>query len=549
MDRKIFKNQTFKSNGTRRQFLEFLGVGAGVLVISDQASSAGIWGASSNVRSLNDQTIRLPGSYPAFVPLGANTQDALVLADGFHYDVVCRYGDQIGNGIQFGFNNDFIAFQQTARDRARLFVNQESTHPYLVSGIGKKSVPNPDQLLRQKKSVGASLINIKKQNGRWKLDAVNANNNRLDANTVIPFAWHEPIYDATVAIGTLANCSGGQTPWGTFLTCEENYDNFYGEVNFDENGVRTFDDGGAVYGWIKAGDSKPPEHYGWVVEYDPETKKSKKLVAMGRFAHEGATVTISKDGRCVVYLGDDEEDQCLYKFIANSRDSLETGELFVADTVNGKWISLDRNKNSKLAKRFKSQTDVLISTRTAALIVGGTPLHRPEDIAINPSNGDVLIALTNSKSKKDYWGSIAKLQEKDGDVLATDFEFSDFKIGGPESGFACPDNFTFDPIGNLWMTSDISENWIEKEVYKGFGNNSLFVIPMKGVDAGKVIRVASAPKEAEFTGPCFSDDGQTLFLAVQHPGSDSEPGKPYTSTWPDGAGNAPRPAIVAISWS
>jgi secreted PhoX family phosphatase len=118
--------------------------------------------------------------------------------------------------------------------------------------------------------------------------------------------------------------------------------------------------------------------------------------------------------------------------------------------------------------------------------------------------------------------------------------------GGYSEGFACPDNLAFDRHGNLWMTSDMSEQEIEKGKYKSFGNNSLFYIPMRGRDAGLAIRIANAPMDAEFTGPCFSDDGKTLFLSVQHPGARSARTGKLTSHWPDGGASIPRPGVVMI---
>ena len=143
----------------------------------------------------------------------------------------------------------------------------------------------------------------------------------------------------------------------------------------------------------------PPEHYGWVVEVNPLTGESKKLVALGRFMHECATIQELNDGRLVVYTGDDTNNQCLYKFISDKPGSLKEGKLYVASLEQKKWLSLDINDNEALKEHFKTQTQVQIRTREAAHFIGATPLDRPEDIDIDPITGDVLLSLTNNKDK------------------------------------------------------------------------------------------------------------------------------------------------------
>jgi len=137
--------------------------------------------------------------------------------------------------------------------------------------------------------------------------------------------------------------------------------------------------------------------------------------------------------------------------------------------------------------------------------------------------------------------------ENDNDPLALRFDYDIFMAGGPETGFACPDNLAFDPAGNLWMTSDISGSRIGAGEYESFGNNGLFFIPMQGEQAGQVVQVASAPVDAELTGPSFSPDGKTLFLSVQHPGERSSAQRGLTSHWPDGGDTIPRPSVVTIT--
>jgi secreted PhoX family phosphatase len=403
-----------------------------------------------------------------------------------------------------------------------------------------------EQVLQEQEQVGGSLLRLKRQaDGRWTVVPNDPLNRRISGLTPIPFASERRIAGEAEAIGTMGNCAGGQTPWGTFLTCEENTDEYYGVALYSNDGLRRVEalPPRESYGWQKYF-GRPPEHYGWVVEVEPLTGAAKKLTALGRFAHEGATVVTARDGRQVVYMGDDETDQCIYKFVSDRAGSLEKGILYVADVTRGRWLPLDRRLNSSLRTAFHDQTELLIRTRDAAKMVGGTPMDRPEAIAIDPKRGDVYVSLTNNKPKGNYHGSLFKIMEKGGDYLAEEFRSETFLMGGTQNGFSCPDNIKFDPAGHLWMTCDVSGSAIGKAPYEAFGNNALFVIPMSGPQAGTPLRIASAPNDAEFTGPCFSPDGQTLFLSVQHPGEMSQAPRTYTSSWPDGG--KPRSAVVAI---
>ena len=256
-----------------------------------------------------------------------------------------------------------------------------------------------------------------------------------------------------------------------------------------------------------------------------------------------------EDKRVVAYSGDDKTDEFLYKFISSTPGSLKEGTLYVADTINGKWLSLDWESQPVLKEKFKDQTEVLIRAREAARLLGATELNRPEDIEIDPITGNVLVALTNNYGKKDFHGSILKVEETDGKFDSLTFKASTYLAGGEENGFSCPDNLAFDMSGNLWITSDMSGSAMNKEnsPYIPFKNNSLFVVPRYGKDEGKVIRVASAPRDAELTGPWFSPDGKTLFLSVQHPGEQTIDLENPTSKWPFDEDQIPKPAVVAIT--
>ncbi|MCB0393803.1 MAG: DUF839 domain-containing protein [Bdellovibrionales bacterium] len=477
-------------------------------------------------------------------PISPSFADEVRLSPDLEYRLLVSEGESIGNGIKFGACNDFNAFLGNGENSGYLWTNHESVNPYLFSKYRDGGDRTKLQVDNEKKMVGGSYYKIKKEKGWWKVDSNTIDNFRVDATTPIPLISDRPIRGSKNAVGSLANCSGGTTPWGTILTCEENYDGYAGEYVYELGKHNPNKIVAGKYGWQPGGPMEP-EHYGWVVEVDPKTKSSKKLTSIGRFAHECATVVQAKDGRCVVYTGDDTDNECLYKFVASKKGSLEEGELFVANMKKGRWESLRYDKQKKLRKKFEDQTEVLIRCREASKIVGGSPLDRPEDIEVHPKDGSILVALTNNKSRLNYSGSILQIFEKDGDYLSDRFEHKTFLTGGKDMGFACPDNLAFDKSGDLWFTTDISEGQISKFPYEYHGNNALFHVPMSGHGAGIPVRVATAPVDSEFTGPCFSDDGETLFLSVQHPGNSATTDK-MTSHWPNGGKSEPKSSVIQI---
>lgn len=523
---------------SRREFLRFMGA---------QTAAATVF--SATLPSCISKPLQTRGAFShAPIPSRPGAGDELVLVEGLSYQVLIAWGDPINDrGESFGFNNDFIAVLADPErpGEAFLWVNHETPSFFFVSGYREGMERTREQVVLEQKSVGGSILRIKREGRRgWRLHTGHPGNRRIDATTPIPLIAERPVYGHKTAIGTLSNCAGGVTPWGTILTCEENYEKFYGEIQF-EQGRRLVKPGPSAYGW-ESFFPRPPEHYGWVVEVNPHSGACKKLTALGRFSHECATTIEAADGRCVVYSGDDREGGRLYKFVASRPGALERGSLFAANLERRRWLPLSMTDNPALRERFLDHTDLLVRAREAAELAGATPLDRPEDIEIDPRTGAVFVALTNNKHQNNYYGSILKLREKDNDPTGLEFEWETFLMGGLENGFACPDNMVFDRHGNLWMTSDIAENELNAGPYEGFGNNGLFYIPLHGPLAGGVYRFATAPNEAEFTGPCFSPDQRTLFLSVQHPGSRST-ARGYTSHWPDGGNRAPRPGVITIS--
>jgi secreted PhoX family phosphatase len=523
---------------SRRDFIKFLTGGAlGTMAVSIPGL------VSCQKKSANSLSKTSPMS---FTPVLPSSEDQFLLARELQFDFIIKWGDPLNaQGDLFGFNNDYNALLPIPGkpDELLMWTNHEYHSPLFVGRHSETQIPTLEQVKTERKSVGGSFYHLKKdpQTGRWKFDFSGEFNQRFDADSVFAIAWPQPMAGQKTAIGTLGNCAGGVTPWNTILTCEEGFEQYYGNVDFLSQKKLP-----PEYHWEKYFDY-PHEHYGWVVEINPWTRSGKKLIALGRFAHESATVTKAKDGRIVVYSGDDRNDQCFYKFISDSADSLERGTLYVASIEKGQWLPLTiegSRAHPQLQATFKSQTDLLIHTRLAADLVGGTKLDRPEDIDIHPLTGEVFLTLTNNIPKGNFHGSIMKFIESDpGDL---NFKHEVFLAGGKENKFSCPDNMVFDSAGNLWMATDISGTNINKNEQIPFKNNGLFYIPTSGPQAGLPLQVASAPIEAEITGLCFSPDEKTLFVSIQHPGEKSTSLEALTSRWPNFGQDIPRPAVVAI---
>lgn len=511
-----------------------------------------------------------------FQPIAPSTEDRLIVPNGFQVDIVIRWGDPLGSldpqqrPEQFGFNNDFIAFfpidarsgkKDLATEEALLWVNHEYPNPLFLSGYTPADYlanrpKTAEQIRLERLSVGGSVVQIKRTAGVWKPVVPSPFNRRFTADyPVIPLTGPAAT-KVPQAVGTLANCSGGRTPWFTALSCEENYPDF-----------NAYDPKDYFFRWGDVPELKIDEkQYGWVVEVDPFGElPPRKHSALGRFKHENAAITTGATGKLVVYMGDDEVDQHLYKFVsektfdrtlprAEQRKVLESGTLYAADFAKGKWLPLVYDskitqaalKKAGLDSKIQSQADVLIETRAVAKALGATPLDRCEDCEVHPRDGSLYVALTNNTKHGNLYGHLVRLVEDGDDAESTTFRYEIFLAGGPQSGLACPDNLAFDRHGNLWVVCDMSSGKINKGAYKPFGNNGLYVVPTLGDSTGDAFQFASGPVQCELTGPFFSDDGSTLFLSVQHPGEESLSLEHPTSHWPDGGNAMPRPAVVAI---
>ncbi|MFE4430798.1 PhoX family protein [Peribacillus butanolivorans] len=546
----------------RRRFLGYLGTGTAALT----AASTGLGSLTSSVEAAttadhlfgHEKVKKTKKTVAFFKPIKHTSKDELVLPKGFKYNVIAAYGDVINKqGDTFGFNNDFTQFFPIdgSSKRGLLWINHEYSSELFVHGKkqadGKYSAKQIETMLY---NMGGSIIEVYSKDGSWKMDTNSKYARRITGLT--PFKLTGPASGmASTVQGTYRNCSGGKTLWNTVLSCEENFEY---EV----------DDAYLI-----------PEHYGWVIEVDPfdPTFAVRKHTALGRFNHENTCMGLSKNGNVVIYMGDDKKDACIYKFISKGTYNksagkgnsklLEEGTLYAANMKTGVWVALTLTAVQKalneekfkvpfgvnatkdeLLSIFKTQADVMINAHFAALILGATPTDRPEDLEIHPVDNTIFIAHTNNDVHGNIHGHITRFFEKDGDLGATQFDFEIFAAGGRQSGFSAPDNLTFDSNGNLWTVTDVSTSSLNKGVHAFFGNNGMYVIPTSGPNIGEAFQFASAPVEAELTGPCFTPDERTLFLSIQHPGELTVDKSSPTSMWPHRKGDTiPRPAVVAIT--
>jgi uncharacterized protein len=573
----------------------------------------------------------------AFAEVPRSLDETHHVAPGYSAQVLVRWGDPLRAGgpafrpgaqtadeqeAQFGMDNDFVAFMPLPRgsqssSRGLLCVNHERNSPQLAwpgmtaEDLGTKMTR--EQCAAEMASQGHTVVEIRRASGGWEIVPDSRYTRRITARSARirvsgPAAGHERMRTGadpagTLVIGTLNNCAGGTTPWGTVLTAEENIQNYFaGDVSKGreaEAWKRYGLTGKPRYAWGRYFDRfnldrEPNEanRFGWIVEIDPYDPDSLpvKRTALGRCKHECATSAVSHDGRVAIYSGDDERMEYVYKFVTRrafdakdakaNRDLLDDGTLYVARfEPNGRmrWLPLVFGQGPLTqANGFSSQADVVVEVRRAGDLVGATPMDRPEDVEAHPETGRVYVVLTYNERRKpdernpanprgpNRHGHIVEivppLVNGRPDHTATECEWGFFLLGGnpkdqahgaqyagPVSDLgwlAAPDNVAFDPNGRLWISTDGQDD------IAGFAD-ALYAAEVDGPKRGVTRCFFTGPRGAEICGPAFTPDGKTLFLAVQHPAEEkgSSYDKPSTR-WPDFRNDMPpRPSLLAITKS
>jgi len=278
----------------RRAFISFLGKASiGAAILPPFLAGCGSTTTPSETLVSEDDPKRL--REVLLESISPSNQDDLLLTKGLNYHKIIKWGDSISDIDSFGFNNDFtcfIPFDEKSPNDGLLWVNHEYIDPLFVSDFNRRDYDDPEkyrtkeQVDKEMYAVGGSIVRIKEENGKWRLMKNDPHNRRITGHTPIPINWDSPIKGETAIMGTNSNCSGGITPWKTFLTCEENYDYCFGETTYDSNNTPTKVP--SIYGWENFYNA-PSEHYGWVVEVDHKSGSAQKHIALGRFAHEFCT--------------------------------------------------------------------------------------------------------------------------------------------------------------------------------------------------------------------------------------------------------------------
>ena len=587
---------------SRRGFMNVIAYGTGAFILG--------------AKGLTPKSAFAAGEFP-FEQIPANSLDTITVPPGYNWHIVAKWGDPLTrNGIPFdqatrgtgesqknafGDNCDGMALFNI-NGRNLYVVNNEYTNLSIIYNNREENSPETDDDVHKGKAAhGITIVELKQNGSKWSIDLDSEYNRRITADSPMditgPASGHallKTVADpsGTKSLGTWNNCGNGRTPWGTYLACEENFNGYFSssDPNYQPSselsryGVGLEDWG---YSWRMADERfdiskhpNEPNRAGYVVEIDPLDLQGnpKKRTALGRFKHENAELVIADDGRVVVYMGDDERGEFIYRYVSNepwveggdTPSLLVDGKLYVAkfnDDQSGEWLELSPSTTG-----FSSQAEVCIHTRIAASAVGATTMDRPEWVVAHPSKSEVYCALTNNKNRgikpnaggdltpvggpnpreANNYGQIVRWMPVDGDHTASKFNWDLFVLAGNPTVhnddrkgssnvnagnmFNSPDGLGFDSKGFLWIQTD--GNYSNEKDFAGMGNNQMLV---GNTETGEIRRFLVGPNECEVTGITWSFDRKTLFVGIQHPGERGN------SHFPDGGDTAPRSSIIAIS--
>lgn len=581
----------------------------------------------------------LPGSTavvarPGFKAVPPGTGDRLVVPEGYVAQVIAPWGEPVGvagnmpafradagnsaaeQAVQMGMHHDGLHFfpLEGRSDRGLLAMNHEYTDDGLLHADGMAAW-SAEKVRKSQAAHGLSVIEIERRaDGSWAMVRPSRHARRVTLASPCrvggPAAGHPMMRTAADpqglrVLGTLNNCAAGMTPWGTYLSGEENFAVYFdGGTEISAHNRRWGIREKSSYRWAEhdarfnaALHPNEPNRFGWVVELDPMDPASApvKRTALGRAAHEGAWVAVTRERRAVVYSGEDARFEYIYRFVSRdairpasagltaaqaNRDLLDHGTLYVARfdaDGTGRWIALEHGRGPLIAANgFADQGEVVIKARQAADAVGATKMDRPEWVAIDTASRWVYCTLTNNASRggegfpgvdaanprtNNTMGQIIAWREA-GDYDGERFEWKHLVLAGDPADlreqargsirgdlFACPDGIAFGPMGLLWVQTDVAAAQMGRGEMARIGSNQM--LAYDAVD-GSFRRFLTGPTNCEVTGAAWTPDGRTMFVNIQHPGETpserSDPKAPQRfSSWPDYAPQGrPRSATVVI---
>ena len=560
----------------------------------------------------------------SFTPIAPvpNTVDDLTVPQGFDWSPIIRWGDPLftdsaefdprnqtaeAQSGQFGYNSDYLDILHDRGGRTGVLVNN---HEYTNEDLMFPAEQREDVQLVARVAMaahGMSVVEIArtKVGEPWSYVRGGFRNRRITAHTEFavdgPAAGSELLKTkddstGTVVLGTLNNCAGGTTPWGTILSGEENFNQYFKGLASDEHGRYGISEEAPPRRWHEVdprfdatlpGYENEPNRFGWIVELDPHDPASTpvKHTSLGRFKHEGATVRIGEDGTVVAYSGDDERFEYVYKFVsakkyvegdrAHNMTLLSEGNLYVAqftgDTAaeidgsgqvpsdgafdgSGQWLPLVVDGES--AVEGMSVAEVLVHTRIAGDKVGATKMDRPEDVEPSPQTGKLYMALTNNTERgtegkagpdeanprtQNREGHVIELTERGNRVDALVFDWNILIVAGDPSKNASAYFSGFPPEkvspiscpDNLAFDSE-GNLWVSTDgAPSTIGyNDGLFKVGLSGGNRGNVQQFLAVPQDAECCGPVIHDQERMVYVSVQHPGEDGSFEEPR-SYFPD----------------
>ncbi|MBW4554479.1 MAG: PhoX family phosphatase [Trichormus sp. ATA11-4-KO1] len=621
---------------------------------------------------------------------GILEKDLVTVPQGYKAQVLVAWGDPIMPGApnwssdasqdaaaqekQFGMNADGMHFlpipgrsyhRRTSglpvpvegrafNTRGLLCVNHEFTQEQFLHPEGL----NPVTIQKVRKSQaanGVSILEISKDRfgNNWSVNRNSRFGRRITGNTEMRVAgpvagsdfvkskkfditpdgsFEIGVNDGYTAYGTVNNCAHGETPWGTYLTCEENWNGYFQNATRTVVSVPGVEDADILQGqnrygiptssrfgwasvdprWDASTNPLEPHLFGWVVEIDPYDPQSKpvKRTTLGRFKHESAQFVVDDNNRLAFYMGDDERNEYIYKFVCSrpfnpnvrgaNRDLLDYGTLYVAkfnDNGTGEWLPLVYGQGGLTPENgFRSQAEVLVKTRQAADRVGATMMDRPEWTAVRPRIGgfneiEVYCALTNNNRRgtepesvneadgstisgssrppvdpanpreDNRYGHIIRWRETGRSVAATSFNWDIFVECGDKQDpdpnhvgningddLSSPDGLWFDDFGRLWIQTDHAGTGTGDVV--NIGSNTMSCANPN--NPREIKRFLTSPTDCEVTGVITTPDGRAMFINIQHPGSRGSTENPTSrSNWPHSQGygpaGRPRSATVVIT--
>ncbi|MEU5400759.1 PhoX family protein [Streptomyces sp. NPDC005963] len=618
---------------------------AAVVTVATAAATAPVLGtgAGQAVAGPLDHRGQRPGRADGarglrFEPVAPNKKDKVTVPRGYDQNIVIRWGDPILRGAptfraerqtakaqaaQFGYNNDFLSLLPLRGEQGRqlLVANHEYTDEVLMFRGYDPEKPTREQVEIAWAAHGLSVVAVQEERRSGRLVALPRHplNRRLTATSVFEMtgpAAGSPLLRTSVdrsgikVRGTLNNCAGGETPWGTTLHGEENFNQYFANGSSATDKRYGIGEGPSERKWErfdKRFDVKqePNEshRFGWVVELDPYDADSvpRKRTALGRFKHEAAAPRLTEDGRPVVYMGDDERFDYFYKFVSSKRMKkgssraarehnltlLDEGTLYVAKLTgdspeyaagkgtgalpadgefdgSGVWIPLATGDVSHVPGM--SADEVYVFTRLAGDKVGATKMDRPEDVEPSPRTGRVYLALTNNTDRGkpgkpgadeanprnlNKHGQILELAENWDDPASDGFAWRLFLVAGdpkdPQTYFA---GFPKDRVSPISCPDNVA-----------FDPHGNLWISTDGNQLGSHDGLFGVATQGERRGelkqfltvPIGAEtcgpviQDRRVLVAVQHPGEvDGASVEKPASAWPDGRGRMVRPAVVSV---